>query len=200
MEYELHGNGEALVLCQPTWWPLDPWRLSGLPELGGSYHVLLFNQRGIGASQATDTDYSIGSMAEDTLALMDALQIARAHFVAFANGSMVTLRVAQIAPTRVFSLVLGAPGHPVSKAPRVVSESQRLHVLDHGYETYIRGHAMNDDFAFSPGSFRAHPERAAALSDGLWEHAGTPHEYSSTHSRAPPSITWQRSSGWSSRR
>ena len=177
VEYEVHGTGDPVVLCQPTWWPLDPWRLSGLPELSQAYRTVVFNQRGIGASRGTDTDYSVESMAKDTLALMDALGIERAHLVTFANGSMVALRVAQLRPDRARSLVLGAPGAPVSRNPRAVSEAQRRHVMEHGFETFIKGHAANDDFAFSPAGYKAHPERAAALADALWEHARSPEEY-----------------------
>ena len=48
---------------------------------------------------------------------------------------------------------------------------------EEGYREHIRGHALNDDFAFSPASYRAHPERAEALADALWEHAGTEAEF-----------------------
>lgn len=176
VEYETHGIGEPVVLCQPTWWPLDPWKLGGLVQLSERYRVFLFNHRGIGESAATDTEYSIISMAEDTLALMDALELERAHLVAFANGSMVALQLAQLHPERVGRIVLSAPGHPVSTNPRTVSDTQRRHVLEHGYESYIRGHAM-DEQLFSPKTREAHPERAHALADALWSHIGPPEEY-----------------------
>ena len=174
--YEVHGAGDPVVLCQPTWWPLDPWRLSGVPQLATDYRLVLFNHRGIGASLGTDTEYTIESMAQDTLALIDALGIERADLVTFANGSIVALRVAELAPERVRSLVLGAPGSPVSTAPRRVSERQRQHLAEIGYETFIRGHAVDPEL-FSPATYKAHPSRGDDLSDAMWAHAGTEEEY-----------------------
>ena len=37
VEYLTEGQGEAVVLCSPDWWPLDAWRLSGIPELRDRY-------------------------------------------------------------------------------------------------------------------------------------------------------------------
>lgn len=176
VEYEVHGAGDTVVLCQPTWWPLDPWRLSGVPELSPGYRLLLFNHRGIGGSPGTDTEYTIDSMASDTLALMSSLNIEQAHLVTFANGSIVALRVAELAPDRVRSLVLGAPGSPASTAPRRVSEGARRHIAEIGYETFIRGHAVDPEL-FSPATYKAHPERGEALSDAMWKHEGTEEEY-----------------------
>ena len=48
----------------------------------------------------------------------------------------------------------------------------------HGSAPWFLGyHALNDDFAFNPANYRAHPERAEALADALWEHAGTEAEF-----------------------
>ena len=176
VEYEVHGAGDAVVLCQPTWWPMDPWRLSGVPELGASYRILMFNHRGIGGSEATATDYTIDSMASDTLDLMNILGFEPAHLVTFANGSIVALRVAELQPERVRGLVLGAPGSPASTAPRRVSEGQRRHIAEIGYETFIRGHAVDPEL-FSPATYKAHPERGDGLADAMWTHAGTEEEY-----------------------
>ena len=108
VEYQLDGQGDVVVLCSPNFWPLDTWQLSGLPELRDAYRVLAFNNRGYGASEATSTAYTVYSLAADTLALMAALGIARAHLVGFAYGAQVALKAAARQPERVTSLVLGA--------------------------------------------------------------------------------------------
>ena len=41
------------MLCSPNFWPLDTWKLSGLPELRDSYRVIAFNNRGYGQSAGT---------------------------------------------------------------------------------------------------------------------------------------------------
>jgi pimeloyl-ACP methyl ester carboxylesterase len=178
VEYVREGRGEAVVLCSPSWWPLDAWRLSGLPELADRYDVVAFNFRGIGASEGTPTDYAVPLLADDTLALLDALGIGRAHLVGFAIGGAIALQAARTQPGRVASLVLAAvgAGEP-ARAARAVPKGVLRELRAVGYREYIRGHALNDDFAFSPTSYRAHPERAAALADALWEHAGSEEEF-----------------------
>src|SRR5438270_10160398 len=95
VEYLLEGRGaEVVVLCSPNFWPLDAWRLSGIPELRDRYRVLAFNNRGYGQSEATPTDYTVYSLADDTLALMTALDVPQAHLLGFAYGAQVALKAA----------------------------------------------------------------------------------------------------------
>ena len=72
--------------------------------------MVAFNFRGIGRSAATPPDYTVPSLAADTLGLLDALGIARAHLVGFAIGGAIALKAARAAPARVGSLVLAAVG------------------------------------------------------------------------------------------
>ncbi len=179
VEYVQEGQGdEAVVLCSPNFWPLDTWELSGIPELRDSYRVVAFNNRGYGRSEATPTEYTLVSIAHDTLALMEALDIARAHLVGFAYGSQVALRVAQLAPERVQSLVLGAPGAGAPSNPKAQPIGQvQAAIRRVGYRDYIRGHVSAEDWAFHPEVRAAHPERAEAMADAMWEHAATEPEF-----------------------
>jgi 3-oxoadipate enol-lactonase len=178
VEYVLEGSGaESVVLCSPNFWPLDTWRLSGLPELRDGYSVLAFNHRGYGASEGTPTAYTVDSLADDTLALMAALGIARAHLVGFAYGAPVALRAAARQPARVSSLVLGAAGAgaPSNPAADPLQRVQRA-LREEGYREHIRGHALSEEL-FHPEISRAHPERAVALADAMWEHAASEAEF-----------------------
>src|ERR671938_541262 len=100
VEYVTAGQGEPIVLCGPDWWPLDAWQLSGIPQLRDSYQVVAFNQRGIGQSTASPTDYTVRGFAEDTLALMDALGLASAHLLGFAIGGAIALQATRLQPHR----------------------------------------------------------------------------------------------------
>jgi 3-oxoadipate enol-lactonase len=178
VEYLREGQGEPVVLCSPDWWPLDAWKLSGIPELRDRYQVVAFNQRGVGASTATPDDYTVPLFAQDTLALLDALQLGRAHLLGFAIGATIALDAARRAPERVRSLVLAAAGAGTpATEPRQVPAGLLHELREQGYRGYIRGHALNDDFAFHPDNFRAHPERAEALADAMWEHAGPEEQF-----------------------
>lgn len=71
------------------------------------FRVVLFDQRGTGRNPANlPEDYTIGHMAEDLLAVMDAARIARAHVMGHALGGLVGLELARRAPQRLLRLVL----------------------------------------------------------------------------------------------
>src|SRR5215210_2413434 len=150
VEYVTAGQGEPVVLCGPDWWPLDAWQLSGIPELSNGYQVVAFNQRGIGQSASTPTDYTVDAFAEDTLAFMDALGLPSAHLLGFAIGGAIILEAARRQPARVRSLVLAAVGAGEPTRTHTVPAAVEREIQEHGYRDHIRNHALNDDFAFHP--------------------------------------------------
>ncbi len=110
--------------------------------LDAGYRVLRFDNRDIGLSQHFDhlgrpnvtwsfvqhrlglplrAPYSVQDMAQDTLGVMDAMGVARAHVVGISMGGMIAQRVALSAPQRVQSLTSimsssGARGLPEARA------------------------------------------------------------------------------------
>lgn len=177
VEYVARGAGPAVVFCSPTWWPLDPWRESGLPELGARFRAIAFNQRGVGASSGGGETYDMPLLAGDTLALLDALGVARAAFVGFANGTSVALRIAEVAPERTWALVLGAVSGGAPPGTPSVRPREAAAIAEHGYREYIAHHALNETFAFAPETHRLHPERPRRLADALVAHAPSPEEF-----------------------
>lgn len=78
-----------------------------LPLLGRSFRVLGYDARGCGDSDKPMADvYSIENHAGDALKVMDALGLARVHFVGESSGGMVGLWLAQKHPERLHSLTL----------------------------------------------------------------------------------------------
>ncbi len=178
VEYTIRGNGRhAVVFSSPTWWPLDPWEMHGLPEVGQSFPAVAFNHRGVGHSSGRGEHYDVAMLAADTLALIDHLEIASCCLVGFAIGTAVALKIARDHPARVWGLVLGA----VSGGAPAEAEDPRLGVAAdiaaRGHEGHIRHHALNDTYGFSPETFRRDPGRPQALADALWRHAASPEEY-----------------------
>jgi pimeloyl-ACP methyl ester carboxylesterase len=120
------GEGPAVLLImglgmQLTAWPADFVR--ALVDAG--FRVVRFDNRDIGLSQHFDelgvpnllwesmkhrfglpvrAPYSIAAMAQDSLGVLDALGIARAHIVGASMGGMIAQRVALAAPDRVLTL------------------------------------------------------------------------------------------------
>ncbi|RME80396.1 MAG: alpha/beta fold hydrolase [Caldilineae bacterium] len=92
----LHGLGS----CADDWFPVAP-------GLAAAFELILVDVRGHGhSSLASSRDYAIARMAEDVLAVMDALDIGRAHVLGLSLGGCVALQLAVSYPRRVDRLVL----------------------------------------------------------------------------------------------
>ncbi|MCX5991565.1 MAG: alpha/beta hydrolase [Chloroflexi bacterium] len=105
MYYEVHGKGEPLLLIMGLGTDLTGWMFQ-IPEFSKKYQVIAFDNRGVGRTDAPDEPYSIKMMADDTVWLMDALGINRAHILGLSMGGMIAQELAIKYPERVKSLVL----------------------------------------------------------------------------------------------
>lgn len=74
--------------------------------LARSFRVIRPDLRGHGLTDAPPGPYSIGGMARDVLALLDALGLGRVHVVGLSIGGMIAQALAAQAPGRVMSLLL----------------------------------------------------------------------------------------------
>jgi pimeloyl-ACP methyl ester carboxylesterase len=103
--YELTGQGEPLVLIGGLGADSTVFRpvARGLAE---HFTVLSFDNRGAGRSAKPDVPYSVEMMAADTIELMDALDIERAHFVGLSLGASIAVAAALDHRGRVEDLVL----------------------------------------------------------------------------------------------
>jgi pimeloyl-ACP methyl ester carboxylesterase len=111
--WERRGAGEPLLLIHGLGYARWGWEpvVDGLAK---SSEVLLFDNRGIGESDAPAGPYSVRLMAEDAVAVLDAAGLERAHVLGTSLGGMVALQVALDRPERVDRLVLACttPGGP----------------------------------------------------------------------------------------
>lgn len=108
--YDRRGQGPSLVMIAGVGY--GGWVFhQQLPALASHFDVLTFDNRGVGDSDKPDEPYSIDLFARDTLGLMDALEIDRAHVLGVSQGGMTALQMALNAPDRVDRLVLCATTH-----------------------------------------------------------------------------------------
>jgi pimeloyl-ACP methyl ester carboxylesterase len=95
----VHGSGPGVT-------SYANWRLV-LPVLGEDFHCVAPDMVGFGYSERPENpDYSVQTWADQTLGVMDALGIGRAHMIGNSFGGAIALRLATQHPDRVDKLVL----------------------------------------------------------------------------------------------
>ena len=104
--WEEHGSGPPLLLIMGLGYTLDMWNRA-LPVLAERYRTIVFDNRGVGRSDVPPGPYSIGVMAADARAVMDAAGIDRADVFGVSMGGMIAQEFTLQYRERVKSLVLG---------------------------------------------------------------------------------------------
>ena len=102
--YEDSGEGEAVLLSQPSWWPCDTWKINVVPVLSQRYRTIIFDCRGTGFSSKPDHGYTISQFAKDCAGLIEHLKISRVHAAGFALGGQIAQALAIERPDLVASL------------------------------------------------------------------------------------------------
>lgn len=118
LEVAQWGAGEPVVFIQTALTADELRPLAEAPALAHGYRKVLYHRRGYEGSSAIAGPGSIARDAADCAALLDALDIARAHVVGVSYSGAVALQLAADAPDRVHSLVLlePPPAHTASAA------------------------------------------------------------------------------------
>jgi pimeloyl-ACP methyl ester carboxylesterase len=107
LNYEVSGEGEPLLLVMGTSGSIPLWAQL-LPRLAERYRVIAFDNRGLGGSDRGDGPITAASMAEDASALLEAIDVPRAHAMGWSLGSAVVQELALAHPEQVASAVLYA--------------------------------------------------------------------------------------------
>lgn len=107
MFYVEVGAGAPLVLIMGFGGDHQAWGLQ-TPAFAAAHRVIAFDNRGVGQTEAPDVAYTTAMMADDTVGLLDALGIERAHVCGVSMGGMIAQEVALRHPARVATLQLHA--------------------------------------------------------------------------------------------
>jgi pimeloyl-ACP methyl ester carboxylesterase len=105
----MRPNGRVVVLLHGRNFPSSYWApvIKTLNDAG--YRVLVPDQIGFGKSSKPSTDLHFDTLARNTIALLDHLQIPKADIVAHSLGGMLGVRIARAYPDRINHLLLAAP-------------------------------------------------------------------------------------------
>lgn len=103
--WEEHGSGEPVLLVHGLGYGRWGWEPL-VPRLATHHRVLLYDNRGVGASDVPPGPYSARGMMADALAVLDAAGVERANVVGTSLGGMIAQELAAANPERVLRLVL----------------------------------------------------------------------------------------------
>ena len=93
LAYEVQGAGEPLLLVQGLGYGRS--RLgAGARAARGRFHVVSYDSRGFGESDAPPGPYTTAQLAEDAVGVLDAADVERAHVVGISLGGMVAQELA----------------------------------------------------------------------------------------------------------
>ena len=106
--YEWHGeerDGLPVVFIRGTGATGSRW-MPQVEEYVEQYRCLIFDNRGSGGSDSPPGAYTVGGMTDDAVALMDELEVDRAHFSGLSLGGAIAMDLAIRFPDRVATLQL----------------------------------------------------------------------------------------------
>jgi 3-oxoadipate enol-lactonase len=160
--FEICGSGPPLTLIMGMGCSARQWQWM-VPVFAESFKVITFDNRGAGRSGKPDMDYSTEMFADDTRALLDALDIPRTHLFGVSVGGMVAQQFALKYPEMVDRLVLGCtmPSFThIPPAPEDLETLQEAQILspEEGVEKMMT-------LFLSEGFMKQEPECTARLKE-----------------------------------
>ena len=106
LHYETAGAGEPLLMVMGLGGSSASWAPDLLTELGRSFRTIVYDNRGTGRSDKPDVPYSLEIFAADAVAVLDDLNIQRAHLLGVSMGGMIAQEIALHYPSRLQTLTL----------------------------------------------------------------------------------------------
>ena len=135
--YEIHGEGFPLIMIMGIsgdayWW--DSPFITGLSKI---FKTIVFDHIGIGRSDGPART-EIKKMADDTVGLMDALNLKKAHIFGISLGGMIAQEIVLNYPEKVEKLILCSTNCGGSKTVQPTNDVLQLMMSftrkDHDYE------------------------------------------------------------------
>ncbi|WP_350344320.1 alpha/beta hydrolase [Proteinivorax tanatarense] len=105
MYYEVHGEGEPLVLIEGLGYSTWMW-YKQLPVISKYFKVIIFDNRGVGKTDKPDCEYTIEMMADDLAGLLRSLNIKTTHILGVSMGGFIAQQFSANYPEMVDKLIL----------------------------------------------------------------------------------------------
>lgn len=166
LNYQLEGpeGAPVLVLSNSLGTNLHMWDTQ-LPALTAHFRVLRYDTRGHGQSLVTEGPYSIEQLGRDVLALLDALQIERAHFCGLSMGGLIGQWLGINAGHRLNRLIVCNTAAKIA-TPEVWNPRIET-VLRDGQAAMVGLRDASIERWFTPAYAASHPDQAKRITDML---------------------------------
>jgi pimeloyl-ACP methyl ester carboxylesterase len=146
ISYQIEGEGEPLVMIMG----FTASRIGWMPQrrfFRKYFRIINFDNRGAGKSDKPSGPYSTRMMADDTVKLMDALGIEKAHIMGLSMGGMIAQELAINHPQRVMKLVLAATyARQDETSGDTLEQAEFLHLSPEKKASGLVGLAFNKPF------------------------------------------------------
>jgi pimeloyl-ACP methyl ester carboxylesterase len=150
--------------------------LHQLPVFALRGRVIVFDNRGTGMTDVPPGPYTTARMADDAVALLGALGIARAHVLGVSLGGMIAQEVALRHPDRVEGLVLGCTGPGGQLSVRPSPEAMAAFALAKGEDPEEKLRRMLQ-FLYTGACIRDRPEEVEGFIRRRLDHPTPPEGY-----------------------
>jgi pimeloyl-ACP methyl ester carboxylesterase len=107
INYQIEGQGEPLVLLAGLAMEQNGWQYQ-VSFFKKQYQTITLDNRGVGKSENPGGACSPKIMAEDTIRLMDYLNIKKAHILGVSMGGLIAQEIAAGYPERIMKLILSS--------------------------------------------------------------------------------------------
>lgn len=166
LNYQMQGpeGAPVLVLSNSLGTDLGMWDTQ-VAAFAAHFRVLRYDTRGHGASLVTAGPYSIEQLGRDVLALLDGLNIERAHFCGLSMGGLIGQWLGIHAGERLERLVVCNSAAKIA-APEIWNPRIEM-VLRDGKAAMVGLRDASIERWFTPAFAQANPEQARRITDML---------------------------------
>jgi len=125
--YKLIGAGEPLVMIMGLGGTMDRWPPRVIEELSQKYQLIIFDNRGMGQTTASEAAFTYKLFADDVIGLLDALGVKKTHVLGYSMGSTITQKLLLLYPQRFNKAIIHATTTDGSNVAKVL-KSQATNV------------------------------------------------------------------------
>jgi aminoacrylate hydrolase len=150
--YEESGSGDALIFVSGLNGVGRSWQPQ-VDAFSAHFRAITYDQRGTGASDKLQRNFSVDQMTAELVGLMDALRIERAHIVGQSTGGAIGQTLAIEHPQRIARMVVYSTWTYCDPWFRRLFEARRLMYEQCGPELHARFHPL---WLYSPDYVNTH--------------------------------------------